>query len=145
MRDNWRDAQAEPSHPEVTVLLERILRKSPPCARAWRRYPARRRRSHPAATPPSGTASLMRRAGASAAPVDAAVPTHGMVLAPGTEHERGRKTRCEGESDVTQKKYGPKASERVESALHEMKRGRLRSGGSGRKVESREQAIAIGL
>ena len=46
---------------------------------------------------------------------------------------------------MTQKKYGPKASERVESALHEMKRGRLRSGGSGRKVESREQAIAIGL
>ena len=46
---------------------------------------------------------------------------------------------------MAQKKYGPKASERVESALHEMKRGRLRSGGSGHKVESREQAIAIGL
>ena len=43
------------------------------------------------------------------------------------------------------KKYGPKASEKVEKAMHEMKRGTLRSGGSGRKVKSRKQAIAIGL
>ena len=38
-----------------------------------------------------------------------------------------------------------KAAQKVEKALHEMKRGKLRSGGSGRKVRSREQAIAIGL
>jgi len=44
-----------------------------------------------------------------------------------------------------QRKYGAKASEKVERAIHEMKRGELRSGGSGRKVTSREQAIAIGL
>ena len=43
------------------------------------------------------------------------------------------------------KKYGPKASEKVERAVHEMKEGKLRSGGSGRKVKSRKQAIAIGL
>jgi hypothetical protein len=29
--------------------------------------------------------------------------------------------------------------------MHEMKRGQLKSGGSGRKVKSRKQAIAIGL
>jgi hypothetical protein len=43
------------------------------------------------------------------------------------------------------KKYGKKASEKVERALHEMKRGKLKSGRSGRKVKSRKQAIAIGL
>ncbi len=41
-------------------------------------------------------------------------------------------------------KYGKKASEKVEEAMHEMKRGKLVSG-SGKKVTSREQAIAIGL
>lgn len=43
------------------------------------------------------------------------------------------------------KKYGKKASEKVEKALHERKRGTLRSGRSGKKVRSRKQAIAIGL
>lgn len=42
-------------------------------------------------------------------------------------------------------KYGPKANEKVGEALHEMKRGELRSGRSGRKVTSRAQAVAIGL
>lgn len=42
-------------------------------------------------------------------------------------------------------KYGPKASEKVEKAMHEMKRGKLRSGRSGQKVTSRKQAVAIGL
>lgn len=41
-------------------------------------------------------------------------------------------------------KYGPKASEKVAAALHEEKAGTLRSG-SGKKVTSRKQAIAIGL
>ncbi len=41
--------------------------------------------------------------------------------------------------------YGKKASEKVESTLHEMKEGTLKSGGSGKKVTSRKQAIAIGL
>jgi hypothetical protein len=43
------------------------------------------------------------------------------------------------------KRYGKKAGEKVERAMHEMKRGELRSGGSGKKVTSRKQAIAIGL
>jgi hypothetical protein len=41
--------------------------------------------------------------------------------------------------------YGKKASEKVERAMHEKKKGTLRSGKSGRKVASRKQAIAIGL
>lgn len=41
-------------------------------------------------------------------------------------------------------KYGPKAAEKVEKSVHEMKEGKLRSG-SGKKVTSRKQAVAIGL
>lgn len=41
-------------------------------------------------------------------------------------------------------KYGKKASEKVEKTMRERKRGTLRSG-SGKKVTSRKQAIAIGL
>jgi hypothetical protein len=37
------------------------------------------------------------------------------------------------------------AGRKVERTMHEMKRGELRSGGSGKKVTSRKQAIAIGL
>lgn len=43
------------------------------------------------------------------------------------------------------RRYGKKAGEKVERAMHEMKRGMLRSGGSGKKVTDRKQAIAIGL
>jgi len=42
-------------------------------------------------------------------------------------------------------KYGKKASQKVKRAMHERKRGQLRSGRSGKKVTSRKQAIAIGL
>ena len=42
-------------------------------------------------------------------------------------------------------RYGKKASKKVGRALHERKRGTLKSGGSGKKVKSRKQAIAIGL
>ena len=41
-------------------------------------------------------------------------------------------------------KYSEKASEKVEEVMHEMKEGKLKSG-SGKKVTSRKQAIAIGL
>lgn len=43
------------------------------------------------------------------------------------------------------RKYGKKAAKKVQRALHEQKRGTLRSGGSGKRVTSRKQAIAIGL
>lgn len=53
--------------------------------------------------------------------------------------KRSRATRSGG------RRYGKKAGEKVERAMHEMKRGELRSGRSGKKVTSRKQAIAIGL
>jgi Family of unknown function (DUF6496) len=43
------------------------------------------------------------------------------------------------------RKYGPKAQQKVERTMHELKRGELKSGRSGKKVTSRKQAIAIGL
>ena len=42
-------------------------------------------------------------------------------------------------------RYGKKASEKVEKAMHEKKKGSLKSGRSGKTVKSRKQAIAIGL
>ncbi len=41
-------------------------------------------------------------------------------------------------------KYGKKAHDKVRKVMHERKHGTLKSG-SGRKVKSRKQAIAIGL
>jgi hypothetical protein len=45
------------------------------------------------------------------------------------------------------RKYSKAASKKVKKALHERKRGTLKSGpgGKGGKVKSRKQAIAIGL
>jgi hypothetical protein len=37
------------------------------------------------------------------------------------------------------------AKKKVKRVMHELKQGTLRSGGSGKKVTSRKQAIAIGL
>jgi hypothetical protein len=42
-------------------------------------------------------------------------------------------------------RYGRKSQQKVKKAMHERKRGTLRSGRSGKKVKSRKQAIAIGL
>jgi len=47
------------------------------------------------------------------------------------------------ESDMA--RYGKKASKKVAKAMHERKRGTLKSGKSGKTVKSRKQAIAIGL
>jgi hypothetical protein len=46
--------------------------------------------------------------------------------------------------EVCMAKYGRSASKNVESAMRRRKKGTLKSG-SGRKVKSRKQAIAIGL
>jgi Family of unknown function (DUF6496) len=42
-------------------------------------------------------------------------------------------------------KYSKGAQKKVKRAMHEKKRGTLKSGRSGKKVKSRKQAIAIGL
>jgi hypothetical protein len=42
-------------------------------------------------------------------------------------------------------KYDKKAGKEVKKAMHEKKKGTLKSGRSGKKVTSRKQAVAIGL
>ncbi|HXR83094.1 MAG TPA: DUF6496 domain-containing protein [Hanamia sp.] len=42
-------------------------------------------------------------------------------------------------------KYGKKTEKKVEKVMHEMHEGKLKSGGSGKKVTNPKQAIAIGL
>lgn len=41
-------------------------------------------------------------------------------------------------------KYSKKAGEKVEESMHEMKEGKLKTG-TGKKVTSKKQAVAIGL
>lgn len=41
-------------------------------------------------------------------------------------------------------KYSKKAGEKVEETMHELKEGKLKTG-SGKKVTSKKQAVAIGL
>ncbi len=42
-------------------------------------------------------------------------------------------------------RYSKKSSDEVKKAVHQQKRGQLKSGRSGKKVTSRKQAVAIGL
>jgi Family of unknown function (DUF6496) len=46
---------------------------------------------------------------------------------------------------MARRRYSKGAGRKVGRAMHERKRGSLRSGRSGKKVTSRKQAIAIGL
>lgn len=62
-----------------------------------------------------------------------------------TSRAKSRPSKSGAKRRSSRKQYGTKASQKIAKALHEMKRGKLRSGGSGRKVRSRKQAIAIGL
>ena len=68
-----------------------------------------------------------------------------MARTTGSSKTSSSRTKRSTKSRSGAKRYGQKASEKVERAMHEMKRGQLRSGGSGKKVTSRKQAIAIGL
>jgi hypothetical protein len=43
------------------------------------------------------------------------------------------------------RKYSPSAGKQVETEMHEMHQGKLKSGRSGKKVTNPKQAIAIGL
>jgi hypothetical protein len=49
------------------------------------------------------------------------------------------------EETAMARKYGRASGKQVERVMHEMKRGELKSGRSGKTVRSRKQAIAIGL
>ena len=56
-----------------------------------------------------------------------------------------RKSKSSSSHRKSTRKYGPKAQTTVEREMHEFKRGKLKSGKSGKKVTSRKQAIAFGL
>jgi hypothetical protein len=43
------------------------------------------------------------------------------------------------------RKYSPSVGKQIETEMHEMHQGKLKSGGSGKKVTNPKQAIAIGL
>ena len=43
------------------------------------------------------------------------------------------------------RQYSKASGAKVQKTMHEMKEGKLRSGGSGKKVTNPKQAIAIGL
>jgi hypothetical protein len=56
-------------------------------------------------------------------------------------HSRG----CANKEHLMASRYGQASARKVKRAMHEMKRGELKSGRSGKTVRSRKQAIAIGL
>ena len=58
---------------------------------------------------------------------------------------RPRKSSSSRGRKRSRRKYSPSAGSDVKREMHEFKRGRLKSGRSGKKVKSRKQAIAIGL
>ncbi len=72
----------------------------------------------------------------------------GMGMATKKKSSSGTGSRRSGSSSKkksSKRRYSPKASQAVGQEMHEMKRGKLRSGRSGKKVKNRKQAIAIGL
>ena len=60
-------------------------------------------------------------------------------------HEHDCAQRYLPENLTMARKYSRSASDDVKGAMRKRKRGTLKSGGSGKKVKSRKQAIAIGL
>jgi hypothetical protein len=52
---------------------------------------------------------------------------------------------CGEKGGYVMPQYGKKAQEKVEAVMHEYKRGELKSGKNGKRVQSRKQAVAIGL
>ncbi len=56
-----------------------------------------------------------------------------------------KKTEKKSAAKKSNHKYGPSAGKHIETEMHEMKQGKLKSGRNGKKVTSRKQAIAIGL
>jgi len=58
--------------------------------------------------------------------------------------KKATKTRSPAERSSV-RKYSPSVGKNVEKEMREMKRGKLKSGRSGKKVSNPKQAIAIGL
>jgi len=57
---------------------------------------------------------------------------------------RSRTSRSRGKRS-SRRKYSPSAGSDVKREMHQFKRGKLKSGRSGKTVKTRKQAIAIGL
>jgi len=72
----------------------------------------------------------------------------GRIVSSGRAHLCGVAMPTESKSSKTKsttRKYSSKASAKVESAMHKMKEGTLKSGKSGKTVKNPRQAVAIGL
>ena len=59
-------------------------------------------------------------------------------------HKKSAAKKTSSKKKSSSTKYGPKASKSVEREMKAFKKGELKSG-SGKKVTSRKQAVAIGL
>jgi hypothetical protein len=68
-----------------------------------------------------------------------------MATKKATKKSTAKKSSKKGPRKSSARKYGSAAQKQVKTEMHEMKRGKLKSGRSGKKVTSRKQAIAIGL
>jgi uncharacterized protein YecE (DUF72 family) len=87
---------------------------------------------------------------ASGAALGDALQLAAMLLRPSGSRITGTKSadtpyQAAKQEEPMARKYSKGASKKVERAMHEMKRGELKSGRSKKKVKSRKQAIAIGL
>jgi hypothetical protein len=67
------------------------------------------------------------------------------MVTPKTSKKTGKRSSAKKPASKSTRKYSPSAAKQVETELHEMKLGKLKSGRSGKKVTNRKQAIAIGL
>jgi len=56
-----------------------------------------------------------------------------------------KSTAKKGPAKKSTRKFSPAAGKQIETELHEMHEGKLKSGRSGKKVANPKQAIAIGL
>lgn len=68
-----------------------------------------------------------------------------MATKKNTNKSTTRKSTKKGAKKSSTRKYSPAAGKQVKREMHEMKRGKLKSGRSGKTVKNRKQAIAIGL
>jgi hypothetical protein len=68
-----------------------------------------------------------------------------MATARKQSSSRKRSSSSAHKKSSSRRQYGPKAQKSVEREMHEFKRGKLKSGRSGKKVTNPKQAIAIGL
>jgi hypothetical protein len=101
----------------------------------------------------SEIASMMRDPKPAVAAVTSAAPTAIRRSVTPTAKEKkdmparksSSRTRASKSRRSSSRKYSKGASDKVGKTMHEMKRGKLKSGRSGKKVTSRKQAIAIGL